>query len=204
MPEAVASHADPPLNRQCSGGAPTPLLVSPLEGGRDESSLGRHRCAGEDVGVRGSWCVLPFRIPVPPPSRGEVRRGVGSPERARSCRVERRDRSLNRQRSRVAPTPLPVSLPPGSRPSHNPRIRRCRPIAPIWSGCPPHNEIQRNSGLCEGLLEGGRDELGVAEVRGVGAPSAPEAVVSNADRPLNHQCSRVAPTPLLGPVHTTC
>ena len=62
---------------------------------------------------------------------------------------------------------LPLRLPPESRPSHNPRIRRCRPIALIWSGYPSHNEIQRNSGLCEGLLKGARDELG-KRARGCG------------------------------------
>jgi len=40
-----SSHPGRPLNRQRKRGAPTPLLVSPLEGGRDECSLGKHCCA---------------------------------------------------------------------------------------------------------------------------------------------------------------
>ena len=59
-----SSHPDRPLNRQCKRGAPTPLLVSPLKGGRDEFSLGRRCCAFPNSHLR-------------PPSRGEVRWGVG-------------------------------------------------------------------------------------------------------------------------------
>ena len=50
---------------------------------------------------------------------------------------------------------------------------------------------QRNSGLCEGLLLGGR--LG----GGWEATSMPEAAASNADRPLIPRRPRAAPTPLL-------
>ena len=42
----------------------------------------------------------------------------------------------------------PPNLPPKSRPSHNPLIRRCRPIGPIWSGCPPYSEIRGCAKVC--------------------------------------------------------
>ena len=55
--------------------------------------------------------------------------------------------------TKLYPHPRPSfpnsSLPPLSRPSHNPRIRRCKPIRPIWSGCrrPAKFGVVRRSAL---------------------------------------------------------
>ena len=46
---AGPTRPDLPLNRQCWLAAPTPLLVSPLEGGRDE--------LGKRWAVSGYWAV---------------------------------------------------------------------------------------------------------------------------------------------------
>ena len=91
----------------------TPLLVSPLEGGRDE--LGRRVSNVISVRTRSLR-----RAPV-----GHSAAGAGSVRRP------------------------PSSSPPWkSRPSHNPRIRRCRPIGPIWSGCLSHSEIRGCAKVC--------------------------------------------------------
>ena len=125
---------------------PIPALLpnSSLPPGRGEVRWG--------VGSRERLpsAVPPTVVPaLPPPSflrslpsflRRQESRRPPAPLRASTFRRPPKPPPRRRPPRRLLPTanthPFPnSSLPPSSRPSHNPRIQRCRPIVPIWSGC---------------------------------------------------------------------
>ena len=113
--EAIAVRPDRPLkrsfNRQCPLAAPTPLLVSPLKGGRDEFSWAgcwyahssslvipplRHSCAGRNPRTRRRF--VPDQVLGGAPARR--RRAIETPRRGlvRSC-FDRADSGRFRWRS---------------------------------------------------------------------------------------------------------
>ena len=100
--QVVVPGADCTLDRRRRHGAPTPFLVSPLEGGRDEFSWGGCRC----VGARFPNSSLP-------PFRGEVRWGVGSHERASGRCAGHRSHARPPAQARCADPPLSLPLEGG-------------------------------------------------------------------------------------------
>ena len=136
----VVARPNHPLNRQRRHTAPTPLLVSPLKGGRDELGrvspspphpLRRPRTLSvapapppsfprplpvipAQAGTHPLTNTLPQENSSLPPSRGEVRWGVEARERAQTGHCPP-DHPLNRRHRRATPTPLLVSPLKGGR-----------------------------------------------------------------------------------------